>query len=37
MKKRLITFAMFAALATPAMAQKSASQGIDEYRAMLQD
>ena len=37
MKKQLICCTLLAALAAPAMAQKSASQGIDEYRAMLQD
>ncbi|MEY4028505.1 MAG: SoxAX cytochrome complex subunit precursor, partial [Pseudomonadota bacterium] len=38
--KKAATLSMAAALAlsvAPAMAQKTASQGIDEYRAMLQD
>ena len=38
--KKVATLSMAAALAlsvAPAMAQKTASQGIDEYRAMLQD
>jgi len=38
MKKQLIPIAAaLACLAAPALAQKSASQSIDEYRAMLQD
>ncbi len=37
MKKQFIACAVSAVFAVPAMAQKSASQGIDEYRAMLQD
>ncbi len=37
MKKHLIASVVLAMSAAPALAQKSASQGIDEYRAMLQD
>ena len=37
MKKHLITATALAFLGASAMAQKTASQGIDEYRAMLQD
>ena len=38
--KKVATLSVAAALAMsvlPALAQKTASQGIDEYRAMLQD
>ncbi|NBX54675.1 MAG: sulfur oxidation c-type cytochrome SoxA, partial [Betaproteobacteria bacterium] len=38
MRQALISLALAMALgAVPALAEKTASQGIDEYRAMLQD